>query len=155
MRDRHGVLERGAGEPLRPRPELGPLPRGRTRPVARIALVADAHLRDEESPARAPFLDRLGNPFTSTFRPQEALTAQVLVAAVRALRRERPQALVELGDLADSAQENEFAMGLAALGGGVVAPSSGAPGTPASKTPGTPTPSTTDPMSTPRAIPAS
>jgi 3',5'-cyclic AMP phosphodiesterase CpdA len=125
--DGGGVLGVAAGEPLRDRTPLGP--RAKTgRELARFAYVTDAHVRDEESPARAPFLDRLGAPFTSVFRPQESLTAQVLVAAVRSIDRFAPRAVVEGGDLADSSQRNELAAGVAALNGGVVDPDSGARG---------------------------
>jgi 3',5'-cyclic AMP phosphodiesterase CpdA len=125
--DGDGVLAVAAGEPLRDRTALGP--RARTgAELARFAFVTDAHVRDEESPARAPFLDRLGAPFTSVFRPQESLTAQVLVAAVRSIDRFAPRAVVEGGDLADSTQRNEFEAGMTALNGGVVHPDSGAPG---------------------------
>ncbi len=119
-RDGDGFLERGPGEPLTG-PQGG-------RVLATFGQITDAHVRDEESPARVPFLDRLGAPLNSTFRPQEAFSAQVLDAAVRALARERPQALVVTGDLVDSAQENELDQALAVLAGDVVDPDSGGPG---------------------------
>jgi len=118
--DGDGFLERGPGEPLRG-PEGG-------RVLATFGQITDAHVRDEESPARVPFLDRLGSPLDSTFRPQEAFSTQVLDAAVRALARERPQAVVLTGDIVDSAQENELDQALAVLGGDVVEPDSGAAG---------------------------
>jgi hypothetical protein len=119
-RDGDGFLERGPGEPLEG-PEGG-------RVLATFGQISDAHVRDEESPARVPFLDRLGRPLDSTFRPHEAFSAQVLDAAVRALARERPQAVVVTGDIVDSAQANELDAALAVLGGGVVDPDSGAAG---------------------------
>jgi hypothetical protein len=64
--DGDGFLAPGPGEPLIDRG-------GHVRPGATLATFAqltDTHVRDEESPARVPFLDRLGAPFTSTFRPQ-------------------------------------------------------------------------------------
>jgi 3',5'-cyclic AMP phosphodiesterase CpdA len=122
-----GTLQVGPGERLADRTDLG----RRRRPgavLARVVHLTDAHVRDEESPARATFLDRLGAPFTSTFRPQEALTAQVLGAAVRSADAARPDAVVEGGDLADNNQANELAWGVQALRGGLVRPDSGRPG---------------------------
>ena len=57
--DGDGALQSGSGEPLRDRTDLGG--RGRAGAVlATVAQLTDTHVRDEESPARVPFLARLG-----------------------------------------------------------------------------------------------
>jgi 3',5'-cyclic AMP phosphodiesterase CpdA len=125
--DGNGFLARGAGEPLRDRRDLAPASRpGRT--LATLAVLTDVHVRDEESPARVPFLDRLGGAFSSTFRPQETLSAQVLDAAVRSINAARPDAVLVTGDLIDNAQANELALARSVLDGGVARPDSGARG---------------------------
>ncbi len=119
-----GQLQVGPGEPLLDRVELGP----RRRLVAELATIAhitDTHVMDAASPARVPFLARLGPPLQSTFRPQEALTTQVLHGAVNAVRALGPDLVVQGGDLIDNDQNNELEHALTLLRGGRVSPGSG------------------------------
>ena len=125
--DGDGFLERGPAMALTERRDLG----GGGRPgreIARFGQITDAHVRDEESPARVPFLDRFGGPFASTFRPQEALSTQVLTAAVRAVDDLARDAVFVTGDLIDSAESVELDQALAVLDGGRVDPDTGGPG---------------------------
>ncbi len=119
-----GVLQLAAGEPLIARTELGP-PRPHVRTIASLAHVTDAHVLDAASPARVTFLNRLGVPFQSTFRPQETLTDQVFAGAVRAIRALAPDAVIQGGDLIDNDQRNELRQALEVLRGGTVRPGSG------------------------------
>ena len=99
--DGDGALEPGPGEPLVDRTELAPAA-AQGAVLATVAQITDAHVRDEESPARVPFLDRLGGVFRSTFRPQEAFSTQVLAASVRAVNHFGPDATFVTGDILDS-----------------------------------------------------
>jgi 3',5'-cyclic AMP phosphodiesterase CpdA len=125
--DGSGTLRVGPGESLLARTELGPAS-PRRRVLATLAHVSDAHVLDAQSPARVPFLARLGPPFTSTFRPHETLTAQVLAGVLRAVAALEPDAVIQGGDLIDNAQQNELDWALAVLGGGDVVAASGGPG---------------------------
>jgi hypothetical protein len=119
-----GQLRVLAGEPLTPRTELGPAAADGGGLVT-LAHVADAHVLDASSPARVTFLDRLGPPFQSTFRPQETLTAQVLAGTARAVRALSPAVVIQGGDLIDNVQHNELVHALQVLHGGRVSPGSG------------------------------
>ncbi len=114
-----GTLTTADGEPLIKRTDLAPAAQN-TRVLATLAHVTDAHVLDAASPARVPFLRRLGSPFQSTFRPQETLTAQVLAGAVAAIDALHPDAVIQGGDLIDNDQANELARALAVLNGGPV-----------------------------------
>jgi 3',5'-cyclic AMP phosphodiesterase CpdA len=122
-----GQLLVGPGEPLVGRFELGSASRI-AEVLGTLAHVTDAHVLDASSPARVPFLDRLGSPFESTFRPQETLTTQVLAGAALAVRALAPDLVIQGGDLIDNAQSNELAHALAVLRGGLVSPGSGPDG---------------------------
>lgn len=119
-----GQLRVLSGEPRVDRVELGP-PAAQVGVLATLAHVTDAHVLDASSPARVTFLDRLGSPFQSTFRPQEALTVQVLAGAVAAVRALGPDLVIQGGDLIDNDQSNELAQALGVLAGGAVQPGSG------------------------------
>ena len=119
-----GILKPGPGERLTARTDIAPKT-ALNQEIATLAHVTDAHVLDASSPARATFLDRLGPPFQSTFRPHETLTAQVLAGALNAIRHLRPDAVIQGGDLIDNAQSNELAHALTTLRGGTVNPGSG------------------------------
>ncbi|MDO9406873.1 MAG: hypothetical protein Q7T67_00560, partial [Patulibacter sp.] len=92
------------------------------RVLATVAQLTDTHVRDTASPARVPFLDRLGAPFTPVFRPQEPLTLQTLAAATRTVNALAPGLTVVTGDLIDNDQQNELDAAITTLKGGRVRP---------------------------------
>jgi hypothetical protein len=89
-----GQLRVAAGEPLVQRDELGG-PARLTRQLGTVGHLTDAHVMDACSPARVTFLARLGSPFESTFRAQEALTARVLAGSCRAMAALAPDLVIQ------------------------------------------------------------
>lgn len=122
-----GELEVGPGEPFAERTDLAPASevKGDAETMVQIS---DAHIRDEESPARAVLLDRLSPSISEAARPQEALSGQVLAAALRSAEGVEADAILETGDLLDSAQANELDQALSIMNGEEVTPDTGGPG---------------------------
>jgi 3',5'-cyclic AMP phosphodiesterase CpdA len=88
------------------------------RSIVTFAQLTDFQMVDEESPARAEWLDftqrGLFNPFSAAYRPQESLTTQVTEAMVRQMRnwvsrvsRQKAEFTILTGDNADNQQLNE------------------------------------------------
>ena len=113
----------------------------RRRSLLYFAQLSDFQLADEESPVRAEALDIAGTPFTSAWRPQEALepfTVDEVVRQVnrfdsspirnRTRRRARMALAITTGDSADNQQINEVKWVVRLLEGGRLDPNSGVEG---------------------------
>lgn len=127
------------------RDDLGAAPgKGRhrkRRSMLYFGQLSDFQLADEESPARVEVTDPLGPPFTSAWRPQEALGPFTVDQAIRQMnrfdrspvrnntrKRARMALTITTGDSADNQQRNEVEWVVKLLEGGTVNPNSGIDG---------------------------
>jgi metallophosphoesterase (TIGR03767 family) len=113
----------------------------RRRSLLYFAQLTDFQLSDEESPARAEALDIANTPFTSAWRPQEALEPFTVDEVVRQVNRfdssplrnqrrrhARLALTITTGDSADNQQINETRWVVRLLEGGRLDPNSGVEG---------------------------
>ncbi len=122
-------------------PPIAPPARG-AEVLACLWHLSDLHLCDAESPARAEYLDRYGDPDSpygealgdiGTYRPQEVLTVQVAATMLTTVAQwthgpvsgSAVEAALLTGDLTDNAQANELSWYRTLIDGGVVSPRSG------------------------------
>ena len=130
-----------AGEPRIVRTDLG-IAAGAGRSSTREALLSfvqlsDVHVVDHQSPGRLEWVDRIETTglFSSSYRPQEMLTAQVADAMVQAVNAQASgpvtglpfKFVIETGDNSDNCQYNEIRWNIGILDGGTIRSDSGAP----------------------------
>lgn len=139
-RDGDNRLEPAPGEEYVVRDDLGQALPGREEERQEISFfgqMTDLHIVDEESPLRVEYLDRLGDPFTSAYRPQEGLSPHVLNEMARQLRntvspvtQRQLELVMTTGDNSDNTQLNETRWFIDVLDGAKkVDPNSGVEGT--------------------------
>jgi len=137
--DADNRLQFAPGEGYVVRSDLGLAQPGRSRRREQrifFGQLTDLHQIDEESPLRVEFVDKLGPPLTSAYRPQEGISPQVLEEMVKQVRGARSavtgrrlELVMTTGDNSDNSQRNETRSFIDILDGGVrVDPNSGVPG---------------------------
>lgn len=134
----YAKIVEAAGEPHTVRTDLGiaanPEREDCRRPLLAFAQFSDVHVVDHQSPGRVEWLDRFEDPnalgvnpglLSSSHRPQEMLSAQVMDAMVRAVNdigtgpvTELPLAfMIQTGDNSDNCQRNEVRWNIDILDG--------------------------------------
>lgn len=107
--------------------------------ISYFGQLTDFQLADEESPLRVEFLDPQGGPFTSSWRPGEALNPQEEDAMIRQFNafsaapphvakgnvKSKMDFVVNTGDISDNNQYNEALWNLQLIEGDTVSPGSG------------------------------
>ncbi|MBO9520209.1 MAG: TIGR03767 family metallophosphoesterase [Nocardioidaceae bacterium] len=142
----YAKIVEGPGEPHTVRAGLGADPQDgredRRRAVLAFAQFSDVHVVDHQSPGRVEWLDRFEDPnalgvnpglLSSSYRPHEMLSAQVMDAMVRQVNSIGvgpvtgvPLAfMIETGDNSDNCQRNEVRWNIDILDGKSVRPDSG------------------------------
>ena len=136
-----GRLTCGPGEATTVRDDLAARSTPTAAPLTLASFVTMANLNivDEESPARAEFMDRCGTVMPDASRPHEALLPALIEGHVRAISAlattggpttgKSYDFAINLGSITENRQRNELDLAFALMnGGGLIDPNSGAGG---------------------------
>lgn len=126
-------LKYGPGQERVTRSLIENFPKGPGTGLVAFRQISDVHTVDEESPARVEWADNCGPAYTSAYRPQEAMSAQVGDSMMQALNSipNGPATnlpftfAISTGDNVDNNQYNELRWFIDLLDGETVVPNSG------------------------------